>query len=590
MAEPGRGGDVERKKKKKKRSSEEDGTLQKRKRSSSDAPAADLQPTVKKVKRTKEEKERRKEKKKARKKEKKKEKGKKEEPDSSAMEVDEGDGSENGSSDSVIQHLYHQHQDVTKAGKKDVAAFRTEKNIYLSKARTVEDEEEERRNTERVMQNKLWNPIREFSQVEPSVGAKLLKVSCGTFERPSPIQSQSWPILLAGRDAVAVAATGSGKTLAFLLPAIKHILANGGAKRNRQPRVLVLSPTRELAMQSFDVATVAGGAVGLKSICLYGGVPKYEQRRAIRAGVQLVVATPGRLLDLCSEESCSLSSVDFVILDEGDRMLDMGFEPDVKRIMALVKPRKERQTVMFSATWPFSVQELASSFLKGDAVKICIAREGGSLDFDAPQANTSITQHVELIDERNKEQRLIELLRKYHKGGNRVLVFCLYKKEAARVLRLLQRKGFSKACGIHGDMNQGARSEALMSFKNGSNPILVATDVAARGLDIPDVEFVLNVTFPLTIEDYVHRIGRTGRGGKTGVSHTLFTVGEKKLAGDLVEVLKDAGQVVPPEIEKFGPTIRRKKEHSMYGAHFRAADNGKPLKAATRVVFDDDSD
>ena len=230
-------------------------------------------------------------------------------------------------------------------------------------------------------------------------------------------------------------------------------------------------------MQSEDVCRVAGAEIGLHSICIYGGVPKGPQKQAIRDGARVVIATPGRVLDLEQEGAISLSGVTFMILDEADRMLDMGFEKDVRSIIS--STARERRTVMFSATWPDTVRKLASEFLK-QPVRVNI----GSEDL---AANVRVTQTVEVIDETQKPRRLPQLLTKYHNKKNRVLVFCLYKKEAARVEQDIQRAGYT-AIAIHGDMTQAARTAALAQFKEGSVPLLVATDVAARGLDIPDVE------------------------------------------------------------------------------------------------------
>lgn len=393
------------------------------------------------------------------------------------------------------------------------------------------------------------------------------------------------------KDLISIAQTGSGKTLAFLLPAFKHILEQ--REKQKKPRILVLAPTRELAIQSHDVATELGAECGINSVCIYGGVNKYEQLKEISKNKpEIIIATPGRLLGLLNEGKLRLKSVNYLILDEADRMLDLGFEPDVTAIINEIQPKKQRQTIMFSATWPIEVQALAKTYLKSDEVVIITTgKQSANKSKNQPEANVSITQHVELINPRDKDRRLRELLNKYHKNNNRILIFCLYKKEAARVHKMLKFKaGYSTAQSIHGDMNQFSRLESLQDFKSGHSPLLVATDVAARGLDIPDVEYVINYTFPLTIEDYVHRIGRTGRGGKTGIAHTLFTENEKKLAGSLCKVLKNANQFVPPEIAEFGPTYSKRKEHSLYGNFYKNFDEDEPMPAASRVVFDSDSD
>jgi ATP-dependent RNA helicase DBP3 len=276
------------------------------------------------------------------------------------------------------------------------------------------------------------------------------------------------------------------------------------------------------------------------------------------------------------EGSVSLQNVSYLILDEADRMLDLGFEPDIRKIVASIT--KPRQTLMFSATWPTAIQQLASEFLQRP-VRVSI----GSEDL---VASHSVTQFVEVVDDRQKDARFLDLLKQYHSSRkNRVLVFVLYKKEAVRVEQMLYSRGW-KAVAIHGDKDQANRSKAIENFKSGQIPLLIATDVAARGLDIPGVEYVINYSFPLTVEDYVHRIGRTGRGGNKGVSHTLFTQFDKGKAGELVNVLREAKQEIPEALLKFGTHVK-KKEHALYGAHFKAdANGGAPMRAAAHVKFD----
>ncbi len=439
-----------------------------------------------------------------------------------------------------------------------------------------------------------WTPIMQFSQLGENFPANV-RSSLSTFTKPSPIQAQSWPVVLSGRDMIGIAATGSGKTMAFLLPALVHIqaqapLANRQSKRG--PIVLVLSPTRELALQTAAVAETAGASCGIRSVCVYGGVSKQAQAAELRGaqneGVHIVVATPGRLMDLTEDGTLSLSRVTYLVLDEADRMLDMGFEKDIRKIVASLRPAGpgSRQTVMFSATWPPAIQKIAQDYLH-EPVKVTIG--SGEL-----AASSTVTQIVEVMEPNVRDQALLKLLQSYHgsKGRkNRVLIFVLYKKEAARMETYLNSRGWS--CGaIHGDMSQDARTRAFHGFRDGTVPLLVATDVAARGLDIPAVEYVINYSFPLTIEDYVHRIGRTGRAGKSGIAHTFFTVLDKAHAGELVNVLNDKGQQVPEALLKFGTHVK-KKEHALYGAHFKAAGGDGDAGASSgpkRMTFDDDDE
>ncbi|KAI8964261.1 DEAD-domain-containing protein [Daldinia sp. FL1419] len=423
------------------------------------------------------------------------------------------------------------------------------------------------------LSDKPFRPIIEFSHLPSS--ALIAKNPFASFKAPTPIQAASWPFGLSGRDIVGVAETGSGKTIAFGLPLISAVLGMPKSKGGSKIRAVVVSPTRELAMQTNEQLAKLGDLVGLKTVCIYGGASKDDQRVHLRKA-DVVVATPGRLKDFLEEGSAKLDGAKFVVLDEADRMLDKGFEDDIKRIIGCTPRKEDRQTLMFTATWPQSVQALASTFMVSP-VKI---RIGGNESGDL-QANTRIEQRVEVVDPRGKETRLLQLLKAQPKD-ERVLVFCLYKKEATRVEGFLQQRGI-KVVGIHGDLKQEQRTRSLEAFKTGRTPVLVATDVAARGLDIPEVKLVINVTFPLTIEDYVHRIGRTGRAGKTGQAITLFTEHDKAHSGELINILKAAGQPVPEELLKFGTTVK-KKAHGTYGAFFKDVDM---TKKGTKITFDD---
>ncbi|KAK9431079.1 P-loop containing nucleoside triphosphate hydrolase protein [Lipomyces doorenjongii] len=401
------------------------------------------------------------------------------------------------------------------------------------------------------------------------------------YPKPTPIQSASWPFLLAGRDLIGVAETGSGKTMAFAVPAVAYLLSTIGKKKMKAKdanniSALIVSPTRELALQIHENLDALGKAVNVKSVCVYGGVSKDDQKRALN-GANIVVATPGRLIDLVNDDAIDLEKITYLVLDEADRMLEKGFEEDIKRIMQSTDAAI-RKTVMFTATWPPSVRDLASQFLN-NPVKVMIGDRESEL-----KANARIEQVVEVMDPWQKEQRLLQLLRQYQSGANqnhKILIFALYKKEAARVERSLQSKGY-KIAAIHGDLSQAQRTNALENFKTGACKLLLATDVAARGLDIPAVTLVINLTFPLTAEDYVHRIGRTGRGGQSGKAITFFTEHEKHLSGALINVLRSADQPVPEELLKFGGHTK-KKEHSAYGAFYKNVDTQQKAK---KIVFD----
>lgn len=456
----------------------------------------------------------------------------------------------------LVKALYTESPEVAATSSAAVDAWRAERNIAVESCDL--------------------KPITAFEQ--SGLSSKELYAT-RNFTTPSPIQAQCLPIALSGRDLVGIAATGSGKTLAFGLPALRHIRAQieGGAASGRKPVALVIAPTRELALQINGVLEEAGSKVGIKSVCVYGGVPKWEQAQALRAGAGIVVATPGRLEDLINDRACALDEVSYLVLDEADRMLDLGFEPHIRAIAGAT--RADRQTLMFSATWPTAIRKLASEFLSSPA-RVTI----GSEDL---AANHNVTQVVEVVDGASRDARLDELLKKYHKSrSNRIIIFALYKKEATRLEQMIQRKGW-KAVAVHGDISQGQRTAAVEAFKSGDTPLLVATDVAARGLDIPDVEVVINYSFPLTTEDYVHRIGRTGRAGKRGIAHTLFVgATDKPRAGELINVLREAKQEVPEALLAFGTTVK-KKESKLYGAHFKDID---PDVKSTKITFGDSDD
>ncbi|CAG8508390.1 6617_t:CDS:2 [Ambispora gerdemannii] len=423
----------------------------------------------------------------------------------------------------------------------------------------------------KISGDRTYEPIISFDQLDVDEDTRNY---LSNFKKPTPIQASCWPICLSGRDVIGIAETGSGKTLAFTVPAIKHVKKHSFKKTSPNPLILILAPTRELAMQIQEQIEEIDSVSCGKSLCVYGGVPKETQRKELRKGTKVIVATPGRLIDFIDEGSCDIGNVSYLVLDEADRMLDIGFEKDIRTIIS--KTNSKRQTLMFSATWPDSVRKLAEDFLK-DPVKVNI----GSSEL---AANNNVTQIIEVLSSSDeKEKRLVQLLKEYHGNRtNRVLVFVLYKKEATRIENFLTYSGF-EVQSIHGDKGQFQRTEALHAFKDGTYPLLVATDVAARGLDISDVEYVINYTFPLTIEDYVHRIGRTGRAGAKGISHTFFTAHDKSHSGELINILNKAKQKVPEALLNFGGTVK-KKEHKAYGAFYKDID---PLAKPKKIIFDD---
>jgi ATP-dependent RNA helicase DDX5/DBP2 len=358
------------------------------------------------------------------------------------------------------------------------------------------------------------------------------------FSTPSVIQSQAWPAALQGRDVVGVAKTGSGKTLGFLVPGFVHIL-NGGRKDARHgPTILVLAPTRELATQIQEEAVKFGQCVQCTSTCVYGGAPKGPQLRDLRSGCTIVVATPGRLNDFLESSMINLTQVSYMVFDEADRMLDMGFEPQIRKIVAKIP--SSRQTLFFTATWPKEVRKLASEFLTNPAI-VYIG------DTNSLVANKDVTQVVTVVDDRpgTKEYMLQDIIRKEGHGA-RIIIFCSTKRMCDQLERSLMR--VVPCSAIHGDKDQHQRNRTLQDFKDGRTPVMIATDVAARGLDVKDVKAVINFDFPSNVEDYVHRIGRTGRAGAKGNAYTFFTRKDASRAGSLVQIMEQAGQVVSPEL------------------------------------------
>nr|GLL38443.1 ATP-dependent RNA helicase-like protein DB10 isoform X1 [Ipomoea trifida] len=363
----------------------------------------------------------------------------------------------------------------------------------------------------------------------------LREVHQAGFSAPTPIQAQSWPVALQGRDIVAIAKTGSGKTLGYLIPGFIHLKQRRNNSR-LGPTVLVLSPTRELATQIQDEAVKFSKSYQISCTCLYGGAAKGPQLRDLDRGVDIVVATPGRLNDILEMRRVSLNQVSYLVLDEADRMLDMGFEPQIRKIVKEVPTR--RQTLMYTATWPKEVRKIAADLLI-NPVQVNIG------NVDELVANKSITQYVEVLPQTDKRRRLEQILRSQEQGS-KVIIFCSTKKMCNLLAGNLTRQ--FGAAAIHGDKSQGERDFVLNQFRTGRSPVLVATDVAARGLDIKDIRVVINYDFPTGIEDYVHRIGRTGRAGATGLAYTFFGDQDGKYASDLIKVLEGANQRVPVEL------------------------------------------
>jgi ATP-dependent RNA helicase RhlE len=343
------------------------------------------------------------------------------------------------------------------------------------------------------------------------------------YSVPTPIQAQTIPLLLAGHDLMGSAQTGSGKTAAFALPILQRLEADRGPRTPKAPRVLVLAPTRELAAQIHESFGDYGRFLGIKRAVVYGGVGKKPQIDALAPGLDVLVATPGRLLDLYGERRVRLDAVEVFVLDEADRMLDMGFIPDVRRIIALLP--KKRQSLFFSATLPPEVQRLAQSMLT-DPRHVAVEPEAGH--------TPRIEQRVLFVDKESKTPLLLSLLE--DPAIERALVFTRTKHRANRLAEQLQR-GRIKADAIHGNKTQAARERALELFHAGKIRVLVATDIAARGIDVDDISHVINFELPNEPESYVHRIGRTARMGKAGVAISFCDESESAYLRDIERLL-----------------------------------------------------
>ncbi|XP_066148051.1 ATP-dependent RNA helicase p62 isoform X2 [Euwallacea fornicatus] len=362
------------------------------------------------------------------------------------------------------------------------------------------------------------------------------------YESPTSIQAQGWPIAMSGHDMVGVAHTGSGKTLAYILPAIVHINHQPEVRRGDGPIVLVLAPTRELAQQIQQVANDFGKSSHIRNSCIFGGAPKGPQGRDLERGVEICIATPGRLIDFLEKGATNLERCTYLVLDEADRMLDMGFEPQIRKIISQIRP--DRQTLMWSATWPKEVKKLAEDFMK-EYIQLNV----GSLELSA---NHNILQIVDVCQEHEKENKLNGLLQEIGNNGepnSKIIIFVETKKKVDNITRVIRRFGWP-AVAMHGDKSQQERDYVLKEFRNGKATVLVATDVAARGLDVDGIKYVVNYDYPNSSEDYIHRIGRTGRSESTGTSYAFFTPSNFKQAKDLVSVLKEANQVVNPKLQE----------------------------------------
>ncbi|EZA57506.1 hypothetical protein DMN91_009851 [Ooceraea biroi] len=380
------------------------------------------------------------------------------------------------------------------------------------------------------------NPITSFGHFGFD-DALIKAIRKNEYTQPTPIQAQAIPAALSGRDIIGIAKTGSGKTAAFIWPMLVHIMDQRELKAGDGPIGLILAPTRELSQQIYQEAKKFGKVYNIQVCCCYGGGSKWEQSKALESGAEIVVATPGRMIDLVKMKATSLSRVTFLVLDEADRMFDMGFEPQVRSICNHVRP--DRQTLLFSATFKKKVEKLARDVLT-DPIRI--------VQGDVGEANTDVTQHVVMFHNNpsGKWNWLLQNLVEFLSAGS-LLIFVTKKLNAEELANNLKLKEFDVLL-LHGDMDQIERNKVITAFKKKDVSTLVATDVAARGLDIPHIKTVVNYDVARDIDTHTHRIGRTGRAGEKGTAYTLVTEKDKEFAGHLVRNLEGANQEVPKSL------------------------------------------
>jgi ATP-dependent RNA helicase DDX3X len=416
------------------------------------------------------------------------------------------------------------------------------------------------------------DPVNAFTN--PPLDDHLISnIQLASYKVPTPVQKYSIPIVMNGRDLMACAQTGSGKTGGFLFPILSQAFQNGpsapptaaggnfyGRQRKAYPTSLILAPTRELVSQIYEEARKFAYRSWVRPCVVYGGADIGSQLRQIERGCDLLVATPGRLVDLIERGRISLVNIKYLVLDEADRMLDMGFEPQIRRIVEGedMPSVADRQTLMFSATFPRDIQMLARDFLK-DYVFLSVGRVGSTSE--------NITQRIEYVEDQDKRSVLLDILHTHGTTGL-TLIFVETKRMADSLCDFLINQHFP-ATAIHGDRTQRERERALEYFRNGRCPILVATAVAARGLDIPNVTHVVNYDLPTDIDDYVHRIGRTGRAGNTGIATAFFNRGNRGVVRDLLDLLKEAHQEVPSFLENIA------REGSGFGGGGRGGRGGR---------------
>ncbi|MEP7171429.1 MAG: DEAD/DEAH box helicase [Bacteroidota bacterium] len=409
-------------------------------------------------------------------------------------------------------------------------------------------------------------PFKSLNIIEPIL--KSLQEEGYTI--PTPVQTQAIPVVLKGTDLLGCAQTGTGKTAAFAIPILQLLSANKSHDRNKKIRSLIITPTRELAIQIGESFKNYGRHTGLSCTVIFGGVNQHSQTTALQKGVDILVATPGRLLDLMNQRYISLKDIEIFVLDEADRMLDMGFIHDVKKILAVL-PHK-RQTLFFSATMPPAIVKLADTILH-HPFKVDITPISSTAD--------TIKQFIYFVDKGNKNDLLMSLLK--DKNIKTALVFTRTKHGADKVARVLVKSGI-KAEAIHGNKAQNARQRALANFKAQTTRVLVATDIAARGIDVDDLQFVINFEIPNIAETYVHRIGRTGRAGATGTAFSFCNAEEKEWLRDIEKLISKKIPVIenhPYPLMDHNPAkapVKQQGNHRHHSNNFKSNSGGNNFR------------
>uniref|UniRef100_A0A4W3H7C1 Probable ATP-dependent RNA helicase DDX46 n=1 Tax=Callorhinchus milii TaxID=7868 RepID=A0A4W3H7C1_CALMI len=464
-------------------------------------------------------------------------------------------------------------------GKIEYEAFR--KNFYVEVPELAKMSPEEvniyRLELEGIVVRGKGCPKPIKSWVQCGISMKILSsLKKQGYEKPTPIQVQAIPAIMSGRDLIGIAKTGSGKTIAFLLPMFRHIMDQRPLEEAEGPVSVILTPTRELALQITKECKKFSKALGLRVVCVYGGTGISEQIAELKRGAEIIVCTPGRMIDMLAANNgrvTNLRRVTYVVLDEADRMFDMGFEPQVMRVVENIRP--DRQTVMFSATFPRAMEALARRILTKP-----IEVQVGSRSVVC----SDVEQHVIVIEEENKFLKLLELLGHYQEKGS-VIVFVDKQEHADALLKDLMRAAYP-CMSLHGGIDQYDRDSIINDFKTGVCRLLVATSVASRGLDVKQLILVVNYSSPNHYEDYVHRVGRTGRAGNKGYAYTFITEEQVRYAGDIIKALELSGNAVPPELEKFWNDF---KEQQKAVNNFTLS-SGFSGKAALGLQDSDDED